>query len=133
MLSNLARYAEQDVKGQLTFYDHDNNGVIEYDWGALTGNDADAVSFHWRAGNLDRAEAAYQYSGARAAAQAYAALGNTAKANEMNTLADRDPERDRQRAVEPEPPAASSTGTWRQRQRSPVEGDQQLLPVRGRR
>ncbi|HZM80020.1 MAG TPA: discoidin domain-containing protein [Candidatus Limnocylindrales bacterium] len=85
---NLARYAEQDVKGQLSFYDHNNNRIIGYDWGALTGNDADAVSFHWRAGNMDRGEGAYQYSGARAAAQAYAAIGNTAKANEMNTLAD---------------------------------------------
>jgi hypothetical protein len=84
---NLARYAEQDVKGQLSFYDHDGDRVIEYDWGALTGNDADAVSFHWRSGWLDRAEGAYQYSGARAAAQAYEAIGNTAKANEMNTLA----------------------------------------------
>jgi len=85
--ANLARYAEQDVKGQLAFYDHDGDRVIEYDWGALTGNDADAVSFHWRSGWLDRAEGAYQYSGARAAAQAYAAIGNTTKANEMNTLA----------------------------------------------
>ncbi|MDI1461390.1 discoidin domain-containing protein [Catellatospora sp. KI3] len=86
--ANLAKYAEGDVKGQLSFYDTNNNKLLEYDWGALTGNDADAVSFHWRAGNMDRGEAAYQYSGARAAAQAYAAIGNTAKANEMNTLAD---------------------------------------------
>jgi hypothetical protein len=85
---NLAYYAERDVKGQLDFYDHDNNDIIEYDWGALTGNDADAVSFHWRSGDLDRAEGAYQYSGARAAAQAYALLGNTAKANELNGIAD---------------------------------------------
>ncbi|WP_246001980.1 MGH1-like glycoside hydrolase domain-containing protein [Allorhizocola rhizosphaerae] len=84
---NLAKYAEGDVKGQLSFYDHDGDRVIEYDWGALTGNDADAVSFHWRSGWLDRAEGAYQYSGALAAAQAYAAVGNTAKANEMNQLA----------------------------------------------
>ncbi|MEV6030080.1 hypothetical protein AB0L65_02965 [Nonomuraea sp. NPDC052116] len=85
--ANLARYAEQDVKGQLSYYDHDNNKLIEYDWGALTGNDADAVSFHWKPGNMDRAESAYQYSGALAAAQAYDAVGNTAKANEMRTLA----------------------------------------------
>jgi hypothetical protein len=89
MLSNFARYAEQDVKGQLSFYDHDNNGIIEYDWGALTGNDADAVSFHWRSGQLDRTEGAYVYSNALAAAQAYTALGNTAKANEMQAIADR--------------------------------------------
>ncbi|SDH01885.1 discoidin domain-containing protein [Nonomuraea jiangxiensis] len=85
--ANLARYAEQDVKGQLSYYDTDNNRLIEYDWGALTGNDADAVSFHWKSGRMDRAESAYQYSGALAAAQAYEAIGNTAKANEMRTLA----------------------------------------------
>ncbi|MET7394785.1 discoidin domain-containing protein [Dactylosporangium sp. NPDC005572] len=86
---NLAKYAEGDVKGQLSYYDHNNNGLIEYDWGALTGNDADAVSFHWRSGNLDRAESAYVYSGALAAAQAYAAIGNTTKAAEMQAIADR--------------------------------------------
>jgi hypothetical protein len=85
--ANLARYAEGDVKGQLAHYDRDNNKLIEYDWGALTGNDADAVSFHWKSGNMDRAESAYQYSGALAAAQAYDAIGNTAKATEMRTLA----------------------------------------------
>ncbi|GIE54520.1 hypothetical protein Ani05nite_80540 [Amorphoplanes nipponensis] len=85
----LAHYAEGDAKGQLATYDHDGNGIIEYDWGALTGNDADAVSFDWRSGNLDRAEGAYQYSGAMAAAQAYDAAGNPAKAAEMRALADR--------------------------------------------
>ncbi|WP_329416188.1 discoidin domain-containing protein [Streptomyces sp. NBC_00704] len=84
---SLAHYAEGDVKGQLAYYDHDHNKLIEYDWGALTGNDADAVSFHWKPGAMDRAESAYQYSGALAAAQAYEATGNTAKATEMRTLA----------------------------------------------
>ncbi|HUQ59362.1 discoidin domain-containing protein [Lentzea sp.] len=86
---NLAKYAEGDAKGQLATYDTNNNGVIEYDWGAMTGNDADAVSFDWRAGNLDRAETAYVWSGAMAAQQAYALIGNTAKANELQALADR--------------------------------------------
>ncbi|WP_033438609.1 discoidin domain-containing protein [Saccharothrix sp. NRRL B-16314] len=86
---NLAKYAEGDVKGQLATYDSNGNGVIEYDWGAMTGNDADAVSFDWRAGNLDRAETAYVWSGAMAAQQAYALIGDTAKANEMQALADR--------------------------------------------
>jgi hypothetical protein len=85
----LAKYAEGDVKGQLSYYDHNNDGLIEYDWGALTGNDADAVSFDWKAGDLDRAESAYVYSGAVAAAQAYSATGNTAKAAEMQAAADR--------------------------------------------
>ncbi|MER5425553.1 Ig-like domain-containing protein [Streptosporangium roseum] len=84
---NLARYAEQDVKGQLGHYDHDHNNLIEYDWGALTGNDADAVSFHWRGGNLDRTESAYVYSNALASAAAYDAIGNTAKAGEMRAIA----------------------------------------------
>jgi len=87
--NKLAGYAEGDVKGQLSYYDHNGDGIIEYDWGALTGNDADAVSFDWKSGNLDRAESAYQYSGALAAAQAYAAVGNTTKANEMQALATR--------------------------------------------
>ncbi|MFD7659676.1 hypothetical protein ACFV4N_37365 [Actinosynnema sp. NPDC059797] len=62
---NLARYAEGDARGQLSHYDTNGNGVIEYDWGALTGNDA-AVSFDWRPGRLDRAGAAYVWSGAAA-------------------------------------------------------------------
>ncbi|WP_158848790.1 discoidin domain-containing protein [Saccharothrix deserti] len=86
---NLAKYAEGDAKGQLATFDTNDNGVIEYDWGAMTGNDADAVSFDWRAGNLDRAETAYVWSGAMAAQQAYSLIGDTAKANEMQALADR--------------------------------------------
>jgi hypothetical protein len=54
----------------------------------MTGNDADAVSFHWRDGDLDRAESAYQYSGALAAAEAYELAGNTAKADEMRAIAE---------------------------------------------
>jgi hypothetical protein len=89
ILENLARYAEKDTYGQLDFYDEDGNGLIEYDWGALTGNDADAVSFDWRPGNLDRAESAYVYSNALAAAQAYEALGRRDKAAEMRAVAER--------------------------------------------
>ena len=86
---NLARYAENDVRGQLENYDHDGNGLIEYDWGAMTGNDADAVSFHWKQGNLDRTESAYVYSNALAAARAYDLLGERAKADEMRGIAKR--------------------------------------------
>jgi hypothetical protein len=89
VVQNLAHYAEADVRGQLENYDTDGNGLIEYDWGAMTGNDADAVSFDWRAGNLDRAESAYVYSNAMAAADAYDVLGQTAKADEMRQLANR--------------------------------------------
>ncbi|MDT0344510.1 Ig-like domain-containing protein [Streptomyces litchfieldiae] len=89
VVQNLARYAEADVRGQLDTYDTDGNGLIEYDWGAMTGNDADAVSFDWRPGNLDRAESAYVYSNALAAADAYALLGDTGKEAEMRAVADR--------------------------------------------
>jgi hypothetical protein len=88
VVENLARYAEGDVKGQLETFDSNGDNLIEYDWGAMTGNDADAVSFHWRDGDLDRTESAYQYSGAMAAAEAYELIGDTAKADEMHALAD---------------------------------------------
>ncbi len=84
---NLAEYAEYDVKGLQSAYDGDGNGLIEYANGAMTGNDADAVSFHWRAGNLDRTENAYLYSNARASAAAYRVAGNTTKAAEMEAFA----------------------------------------------
>ncbi|MGH2944769.1 MAG: Ig-like domain-containing protein [Solirubrobacteraceae bacterium] len=88
IVENLARYAEKDTYGQLDFYDRDDNWLIEYDWGALTGNDADAVSFDWRPGRLDRAESAYVYSNALAAAQAYELLGRPEKAREMREVAE---------------------------------------------
>jgi hypothetical protein len=87
---NLAKYAEDDVKGLLEAYDFDSNGLIEYSWGAMTGNDADAVSFDWRKNqNMDRTESAYLYSNAKAAAAAYRTAGDTAKATEMDAFAAR--------------------------------------------
>ncbi|GIF23773.1 hypothetical protein BJ973_004384 [Actinoplanes tereljensis] len=84
---NLAKYAENDVKGLQQAYDTNGNGLIEYNWGAMTGNDADAVSFDWKSGNMDRAENAYLYSNAKASAAAYRTVGNTAKAAEMEQFA----------------------------------------------
>lgn len=85
---NLAEYAEFDVEGLIDAYDGNDNGLIEYNWGAMTGNDADAVSFDWRAGNQDRAENAYLYSNAKAASEAYRLAGNIAKADEMDAFAE---------------------------------------------
>ncbi len=90
---NLARYGENDVTGLIDAYDSNNNYLLEYDWGAMTGNDADAVSFDWAAhngnknNNMDRAESAYLYSNAHAAAAAYRVAGNDAKADEMEEFA----------------------------------------------
>ncbi|WP_219468961.1 galactose-binding domain-containing protein [Nonomuraea rhizosphaerae] len=89
ILRNLARYAEKDVYGQLATYDTNGNGVIEYDWEALTGNDADAVSFHYYNRSNERLEGAYVYANAMAAAQAYTLIGDTAKAAELRGVADK--------------------------------------------
>jgi hypothetical protein len=93
VIRNFAHYAECDVKGQLRKYDSNNNRLIEYNVGFLTGNDADTPTFHWaqfqgQPTRQDRAEAAYQWAGAKAAAEAYAVLGETAKAAEMEALAE---------------------------------------------
>src|SRR5690606_37265135 len=58
-----------------------------------TGNDADTPTFHWPQQQglpvrQDRAEAAFQWSGAMAAADAYSLLGEDEKAAEMTQLAD---------------------------------------------
>lgn len=89
ILNNLARYAEGDVKGQLEKYDTNKNHLVQYDWGSLTGNDADAVALNWKDRDQDRTDqSAFNYSGAQAAAEIYAALGNDAKAQEMKQLAE---------------------------------------------
>lgn len=87
VIRNFAKYAECDVKGQLNKYDSDGNYLVEYNVGFLTGNDADAVPFRWAPGRQDRVETAFWYSGAKASADAYAAIGDTAKAAELNQLA----------------------------------------------
>ncbi|MET8990650.1 Ig-like domain-containing protein [Nonomuraea wenchangensis] len=89
ILRNLARYAEKDVRGQLAAYDSNGNGVIEYDWEAMTGNDADAVSFHYYDRANERLEGAYVHANAMAAAQAYELSGDQAKAAELRAVADK--------------------------------------------
>ncbi|ROP43178.1 Ig-like domain-containing protein [Pseudokineococcus lusitanus] len=90
---NLARYGDDDVAGLLEDYDTNDNGLIEYDWGAMTGNDADAVSFDWGARNggarMDRTENAYLYSNALAAAEGYEVAGRTEDAERMRAVAER--------------------------------------------
>jgi PKD repeat protein len=92
VVRNFAHYAECDVEGQLAKYDSNDNFLIEYNVGFLTGNDADTPTFHWanyvgQPTRQDRAEAAFQWAGARAAAEAYNLLGDDAKAAEMDQLA----------------------------------------------
>jgi concanavalin A-like lectin/glucanase superfamily protein/F5/8 type C domain-containing protein/FIMAH domain-containing protein len=92
IVESFARYAECDVEGQLAKFDSNDNFLVEYNGGLFTGNDADTPTFHWAQylglpTAQDRAESAYQYAGARAAAEAYAMLGEDAKADELNALA----------------------------------------------
>ncbi|MBN6149733.1 discoidin domain-containing protein [Xanthomonas sp. AmX2] len=93
LAGKLARYGSDDVRGLLRAYDRNGNGLIEYDWAAMTGNDADAVSFDWakRHGQvrMDRTESAYVYANAQAAAQAAALAGDPAGAQEMQAMAAR--------------------------------------------
>ncbi|HZY28418.1 MAG TPA: PKD domain-containing protein, partial [Jiangellaceae bacterium] len=95
LVRNYAFYAECDIKGQIDKYDTNGDLLIEYPHGFLTGNDADSISFRWahpNAGNpanrQDRAESAFWYAGARAAAEAYGLLGENDKAAEMTEIAD---------------------------------------------
>jgi hypothetical protein len=88
ILRNFAHYVACDVRGQLAKYDSDRNFLMEYTAGALTGNDADAVSFRWAPGRQDRTESAFLYAGARASAEAYALIGDQVQAAKMNELAD---------------------------------------------
>jgi len=88
IVANLAKYAECDVKGTLARFDTNRNNLVEYSGGTLVGNDADAVAFaFFGARPQDRTESSFWYSGAQAAAAEYSLLGNTAKANEMTTIA----------------------------------------------
>jgi hypothetical protein len=88
IVANLAKYAECDVKGTLAKFDTNHNNLIEYSSGTLPGNDADSVAFAFFGTRpQDRTESSFVYSNALASAAAYAAIGNTTKANEMNALA----------------------------------------------
>ncbi|WDM77148.1 Ig-like domain-containing protein [Xanthomonas cucurbitae] len=93
LAQKLARYGSGDVDGLLAAYDLNHNGLIEYDWAAMTGNDADAVSFDWakRHGEIrmDRTESAYVYANAQAAAQAALLAGDIATAQRMQATARR--------------------------------------------
>ena len=86
----LADYASSDTKGQLAIYDSDGDDLLDTNWNAWTGNDADAVSFDEVSGaRLDRAESATVWSGAVAAAEAYRLAGEEDKAKEMDEYASR--------------------------------------------
>jgi hypothetical protein len=90
----LATYADDDIAGQLSAFDSNNNNLVEYANPAMTGNDVDAVSFSWRGPGawesypMDRPESAYLYSGALAASEAYRVAGDHVDADRMEAQAE---------------------------------------------
>ncbi|MBD8080027.1 Ig-like domain-containing protein [Cellulosimicrobium arenosum] len=83
----LGTYAERDTAGELATLDTNDNFLLDTNWNAWTGNDADAVSFDWADGRLDRAETAYVYSGAMAGAEALDVAGETDRADALRDTA----------------------------------------------
>ncbi len=83
----LGTYAERDTAGELAVLDTNDNFLLDTNWNAWTGNDADAVSFDWKSGRLDRAESAYVYSGAVAGAEALEVAGETERAEALRGTA----------------------------------------------
>jgi hypothetical protein len=89
IVAQLAQSAECDLKGTLAKFDTNHDNLIEYSSGTLPGNDADSVAFgYYGTQPQDRTETSYWYSEARTAAAEYTLLGNKAKADEMNGIAD---------------------------------------------
>lgn len=99
-----AYYFEHDAKGQLLHYgqhlpvtgrptdaanNYGNAFLIAYRNAYMTGNDADTIDMAYPgAGTWKvRPESAYVYAAAKAAAELYDFVGDSAKALEMNTLA----------------------------------------------
>lgn len=88
VVDRLGSYAERDTAGQLATWDSDGNMLLDTDWNAWTGNDADAVSFDYQPGRVDRAESAYVYSGAMAGAEALDLIGEADRAQSLRATAD---------------------------------------------
>ena len=93
LANTLAYYFEHNAKGQLDVYSPKDpkdptTDLIEYANTALTGNDADTISFFYpKEGSWkNHAENAYIYGSANAAAKLYQMIGNNSKATELSSL-----------------------------------------------
>ena len=110
ILDNFAHYAECDIKGQLAKYDTNNNGLIAYASGALTGNDADAVALaYYNSAAQERTETAFWYSGR-------ARRGRGVRAARQPGQGGRD-ERDRRQHPDRDPDPAVGRRAGRRRRR----------------
>ena len=88
--NNLARYAEGDIKGQLAKYDTEQQ--LSWSPTPVAPNRQRrrrGSACIYNSAPQERTETAFWYSGARAAAEAYALIGRQNKADEMNAIADR--------------------------------------------
>jgi Concanavalin A-like lectin/glucanases superfamily/F5/8 type C domain len=90
VVEHLAKYAECDLEGTLAKFDTNHDNLIEYSSGTLPGNDADSVAFkYYGTRPQDRTESSYWYAEAKTAAAEFTFLGDTAKAAQMNAIADK--------------------------------------------
>ena len=84
----IGTYAERDTAGELATMDSNHNYLLDTNWNAWTGNDADAVSFDYKPGQkLDRPESAYVFSGAKAGAEAFRVAGDDDRAAALDDTA----------------------------------------------
>ena len=93
ILSKFADYGYGDVKDFMARYDKNNNYIVALPDGSFTGFDADSpVTKYFNnvggtGGSVESLCSAYNYASAKATAEMYSLVGNTAKADEMNSLA----------------------------------------------
>lgn len=94
VLNKFANMSKDDVYGTLATFGvngttYDNNNLVFYNHGPMTGNDGDTVSMNYNGGgSFARVDgSSTNYANALATAQMYEALGNTTVANEMYTKA----------------------------------------------
>lgn len=83
----LAGYARDDVNGTLAMFDSNNNYLIEYSVPALTGYDADALSFFYDKGAMDRTESAYVWWNAETGRAMWSYIGDLKSANALGATA----------------------------------------------
>lgn len=83
----LAGYARDDVNGLLAIFDANKNYLIEYSLPALTGYDADVLSFFYDKGAMDRTESAYVWWNAQAAQAMWTHIGDLKSADSLSATA----------------------------------------------
>ncbi|BCN30059.1 Ig-like domain-containing protein [Anaeromicropila herbilytica] len=94
LLSKFANMSKDDVYGTLSTFSvnntkYDNDNLVFYNHGPMTGNDGDTVSMHYNnGGSFARIDgSSTNYANAYATAKMYEALGDTNNANQLYSKA----------------------------------------------